>query len=105
MSQNHAMRWLKFFDAGEAKSFGHDLASFVITELDRGKDAKDSRYKVKAEKALAKAARRVQDFRAVHRLNFYQKSRLVNSFLWTLKDGGCAPDFADELTEWLTLRL
>ena len=26
-------------------------------------------------------------------------------FLWTLKDAGCPEDYANQLTDWLTLRL
>ena len=68
-------------------------------------DARDAKFTAKAEKTLVKAARQLQDFKARQPLNFYTRSKLANAFLWALKDAGCPPAYADELAEWLTLRL
>jgi hypothetical protein len=99
------MLFLKWFNSGEATSFGKSLADFIVGEL-RGKlDARDAKFKARAEKTLVQAARRLQDFKAAHALNFWTRARMANAFLWALKDAGCPADYADELTEWLTLRL
>jgi hypothetical protein len=54
---------------------------------------------------LIQADRRVRQFTAGERMNVYKKGKLANAFLWTLTDGGCPPDYAKELTEWLSFRL
>jgi hypothetical protein len=99
------MKWFGWFRTGDSKAFANDLAKFIVSELAGQMSARDAKFKTKAEKTLVKAARRLQDFKAIHRLNFYTRSILANTFLWALKDAGCPPAFADELTEWLTLRL
>jgi len=99
------MRWITWFDSKEAEAFGRDVAKFIISELAGRMNAHDGKFASKAEKTMVKAARRLQDFKAAHPLNFYTRSKLANAFLWALKDAGCPDAYADELTEWLTLRL
>jgi len=99
------MSFFSWFDGKEAEAFGRQLAKFIVDELKGEMHAKDQRYKNKAEKVLANAARQVKDFRAEHSLNVFKKAQLANVFLWALQDGGCPKDYADELTEWLTVRL
>lgn len=94
--------WL---DTKASVRFGQDLAQDLLTVLIASTGARDAKFTTKAEKALIRADGKVRDFRTRERLNFYKKSKLANAFLWTLRDGGCPPDYADELTEWLTLRL
>lgn len=100
-----AMTFLKWFDSRAARSFASDLAAFIVEELSGKLQARDAKFKSRAEKTLVQAARRLQDFKAREPLNFFTKSRMANEFLWRLKDAGCPEDYADELTEWLTLRL
>jgi hypothetical protein len=95
----------KWFDASASVDFGRQLANDLLTSLSAGAGRHEAKFAAKAEKALVKADGKVRDFRRAHKLNFYTRSRLANTFLWTLKDGGCAPDYAQELTEWLTYRL
>lgn len=94
--------WL---DTKDAKAFARELATFIAGELQGDMHLKDAKFKVRAEKTLVKAARRVDDFRRTHRLNFYTRSQLANEFLWALKDAGCPESYASEVTEWLTMRL
>jgi hypothetical protein len=105
LRDNARMKWLYWLRTGEIKAFARDLANFIASELAGQMTARDAKFKAKAEKTMVKAARRLQDFKASHRLNFYTRSILANNFLWALKDAGCPPAYADELTEWLTLRL
>jgi hypothetical protein len=100
-----AMTFLKWFDSRAATAFASELAAFIVAELSGKLQARDAKFKARAEKTLVQAARRLQDFKAAHALNFWTKSRMANAFLWTLKDAACPDDYADELTEWLTLRL
>ena len=99
------MKFWDWFDSRQAKAFAQDLAAFIVAELRGQMEARDAKFAAKAQKTLVKAARKLQAFKAGHRLNVYTKSRLANGFLWALKDGGCPPAYADELTEWLTMRL
>ena len=94
-----------WFTGKEAIAFARELAAFIVGELQGKLDARDAKFQKKAQKTLVAAARRLQDFKAHHSLNFFTKSKLANAFLWALKDAGCPSDYADELTEWLTLRL
>jgi hypothetical protein len=96
---------LNWFGSGEARAFARELAQFVVGELAGATGKRDAKFTARAEKVRVAAARRLQDFKQAHRLNFFSRSTLANEFLWALKDGGCPPDYADELTEWLTLRL
>lgn len=94
-----------WFNAQSAKDFGRQLAQGLLQDFASRAQASDAKFSKQAEKSLARAAQQILDFKAKQPLNFYKKSGLANEFLWTLKDGGCPPAYADELTQWLTLRL
>lgn len=94
-----------WFDARECVELGRALAQELLPVLEKGAVRGQAKFAAKAEKALVKTDARVREFRRTHKLNFYKRSRLANSFLWTLKDGGCPEDYAQELTQWLTFRL
>jgi hypothetical protein len=94
-----------WFSSRASARFGRELATFVLSELSASTARKDTKFTAKAEKALIRADRRVREFTAGERMNVYKKAKLANAFLWTLKDSGCPPDYATQLTEWLSLRL
>jgi hypothetical protein len=96
---------LKWFDSAPSVTFGRELAGFVVAELTGSLAKRDAKFRARAEKVLTQADRRLRDFKAQQRLNFWKRSRLANAFLWGLKDGGCPDDYASELTRWLTVRL
>jgi hypothetical protein len=96
---------LKWFDTRESLRFGRELAQDLLGELASSAKNRDAKFTAKAEKALVKADRKVHAFTAREPMNFYKRSKLANTFLWALKDGGCPDDYANELTEWLTMRL
>ena len=96
---------LDWFSAGEAKRFGRDLGQYLLGELSTSTRKTDAKFALKAEKVLIQADRRVRQFTAREPMNAYKRAKLANAFLWTLKDGGCPPDYAKELTEWLSFRL
>lgn len=95
----------KWFSSVESERFGKELAGFVLSELAASVGKHEAKFTAKAEKALVRADQRVRDYKARERINFYKKAKLANAFLWTLKDGGCSPEYANQLTEWLSLRL
>lgn len=94
-----------WFSTSESVRFGQELASFLMAELSGSTARSDTKFTAKAEKALVRADQRVQEFRARERMNVYKKAKLANAFLWTLKDKGCSPEYADQLTDWLSVRL
>lgn len=94
-----------WFDTREVRQFGTALAKFIIDEMPADARTRETKFAAKAGKTLQKAARQLQDFKATHKLNPYKKAKLANAFLWGLRDAKCPTPYADELTEWLTLRL
>jgi len=95
----------KWFSTTEVNSFGKELAAFVLLQLKGSLHKRDPKFAAAAGKALNAAAQRVAAFKARERMNVYKKAKLANAFLWALKDGGCPDDYANELTDWLTLQL
>jgi hypothetical protein len=94
-----------WFSAKASENFGKELAAFVLSELSSGAGRQEAKFTAKAEKALVRADQRVRDFKSSERLNVYKKAKLANAFLWKLRDSGCSAQYADQLTEWLSLRL
>ena len=94
--------WL---DASEGEAFAKGLALSILGDLACASNATEAKYRAKADKALGKAQRQVEQFKAGHALNIFKKSKTANAFLWALKDAGCPEAYAAELTDWLTLRL
>lgn len=99
------MQLFGWFRAGEAEAFARELAAFMAAEFKGRLGELDAKGRKKAEKSMARADRKVQDFRAKHRLNFFQKSKLANRFLWSLKEAGWPDPYARQMTDWLTTRL
>jgi hypothetical protein len=96
---------LSWFSTSESVRFGNELATFVLSELSASAAKAEAKFTAKAEKALLRADQRLQEFKARERMNVYKKAKLANAFLWTLKDKGCNEQFANQLTEWLSVRL
>ena len=99
------MGFFSWFDTREARRCGTSLAELILRELPVGNSIKEKKFAIKAEKTLNKVIRELEAFTRKNTLNTYQKAKLGNAFLWTLKDSGVNDAYADELTEWLTLRL
>jgi hypothetical protein len=99
------MQLFGWFRTSDAEAFGKELAAFMVAELEGKLATLDVKGKKKADKAMIKAERKVQDFRARHSLNFYKKSKAANAFLWELKEAGWPPQVANQMTDWLTMRL
>lgn len=94
-----------WFSSSESVRFGKELATFVLSELSGSAGKADAKFTAKAEKALVRADQRVREFKLRERLNVYKKAKLANAFLWTLKDQGCSQEYANSLTDWLSVRL
>lgn len=99
------MGLLSWFDARAAQECGTALADLIVRELPAKETVKEKKFAEKAEKTLLKVMQELADFKHVHKPNTYQKAKLGNAFLWTLKDRGVNDAYANELTEWLSLKL
>ena len=97
--------WSKLLGTREAEAFARELAASLIDDLGDAAGKPGPKFRHKAERALARAATRIDQFKTSHRLNWLQRSRSANAFLWTLKDRQCPSRYADELTEWFVLRV
>lgn len=94
-----------WFDAKEAMEFGVSLAKFFMERLPL--DTGDRKHKSMGRKqeVLDKMFKQAVRFRLEHKLNIYKKAQLGNGFKWTLKDAGYDPEFVDQLTKTLMLKL
>jgi len=95
---------LDWFDAKDAIAFGHELAAFIIKSLasparNRKKDHNGSQHLMK------QIATKTAIFKQSHRINFYKKAKLCNTFKWTLIEAGWEKDSANHLTKELLLLL
>lgn len=95
----------QWFSSTESVRFGKELADFVLGELAATSAKDEAKFAAKAERVLLRAEQRLQEFKGRERLNVYKKAKLANSFLWTLRDKQCSPEYANELTHWLNRRM
>ena len=97
---------LRWFDSREAVALAKIVAEELSTKfppesvLEPGKLARPKDLK-KFERSLE----RIITFAKEKRLNFYLKSRLLNTLMWELKDRGYNETFVKRLIETITLRL
>lgn len=101
----HGRAMFRWFSTKEAERFGKELAGSLLTELTGLVTKSDAKFSAKAEKVLSRADERLQQFKARERMNFLKKAKLANAFLWSLKDRGCPQEYANRLTDWLSVRL
>jgi ElaB/YqjD/DUF883 family membrane-anchored ribosome-binding protein len=95
----------KVLRSEEGELLARELAEQLLQQLGSVADRSHRKFESRAGRALKSAEQRIDAFKRVHRLNWLQRSRMSNTFLWALKDGGCADDYAQELTQWLLARL
>ena len=94
-----------WFDTAEAKKFGISLASFFLERVPRAVDKTDKDFARKVDVVLEKMVLQIVQFKQGHKLNTYKKAQLANEFKWALLDAGMTPDYADDITKWLTQKL
>ena len=94
-----------WFDVSSAQVFGADLARSFMARMPVDVKLSERKFEVKAKLALTHLDRGIADFKREHRLNFYQKAKLGNSFKWVLKDAGYDSVYVDKLTDLVMLQL
>lgn len=93
-----------WFDAREAKSFGKKLAHGFMERIPLSDQPKDKKFEAKVKTALGQLSLLTRSFKKEHKLNFYTRAQMGNSFKWTLQDAGYETQYVNELTEWLLLQ-
>lgn len=97
---------LAWFDAREASRFGAELADWYASQLPReASSLSDKKFSARTQSALRQMTRRVDEFKRLKALNFYQRAKLANTFKWALRDAGYNIGYINQLTEWLVARL
>lgn len=94
-----------WFDAAESKKFGATLAKFFLERVPKAASKSDKDFARKVDEVLGKMALQIAEFKQHHKLSTYKKAQLANEFKWTLLDAGLAPDYADDITKWVTQKI
>ena len=89
----------------DADAFAKQLAAELVAQLGDASERGSRKFQARAGKALAQAERRISAFKTEHKLNWMQRSKCSNTFLWALKDAGCPESYAQELTQWFVTQL
>jgi hypothetical protein len=98
---------LNFLNAREAVAIGSSLADQFVSPAtsDPSKRVKKGKPGGGAEDELRKFVQRIDSDARPLRLNFYKRAKLANSFKWKLLQNGVKPEFVNELTRILLVRL
>lgn len=92
----------KWFDATEARDFGHSLAEFFAKRVPADSiPASGKKQLAKAFEVIGKLHAQIRQFRSEHNLNMYQKAKLANAFQWKLLELGYDKTIVPELTKEL----
>lgn len=98
--------WFSWFDAREEKQFGHTLAELLIERLSLDGPTADNRLSGKKHDAmLHNMQQRISSFKHERKMNTYKKAQIGNAFKWALKDKGYDPEYVNQLTNWLMLKI
>lgn len=95
-----------WFDARDEKQFGHSLAEILIERLTLEGGARNNRLMGKKHDAmLHNMTQQITSFKLDRKMNTYKKAQVGNAFKWALKDKGYDPEYVDQLTNWLMLKI
>lgn len=94
-----------WFDSSEAERFGSELAEFYDEKVRAAGKTDERKNAVRQQKLIAQMLLKAQQFKALHRLNFYKKAKLGNAFNWRLRDMGHDAELAELLTKDILLAL
>ncbi len=99
------MSIFQWFNATEAKTFGHQLAEVVIDRTPANLETVRERGLTKKHEAtLFQLDKQITKFRKTQSLNLYQKAQLGNAFKWRLRDQQYDSEYVDQLTAWILRR-
>lgn len=95
-----------WFDAREEKQFGKTLAEILIERLSLEGATRNNRLMGKKHDAmLHNMQQQITSFKLERKLSTYKKAQVGNAFKWALKDKGYDPEYVDQLTSWLIMKM
>lgn len=94
-----------WFDTEQEKKFSKDLAAYLVERFPVSGTLRAKKEEAKKIAAFEKLFRKVDQYKREHKLNFYKKSVLGNSFQWALVEAGFPREVAKDLATELLLRL
>lgn len=89
---------LKWFNADLAKSFGNQLADFLIEKMPQDDVTKKEKALKKRGEVIASLLWKIDEFKKSHKLNLYQKAQFGNTLKWRLLEAGFEREFVNEVT-------
>ncbi len=96
----------QYFNASNEDKFGKELASILVEYMSANKQGKsDKKISKKHDAVVNRLSNMIAGYRDEHKLNFYKKAKLANSFKWALLDSGFSNDFVNEITRVLVMQL
>lgn len=93
---------LDWFNAGEAVTFGREIAREIDRLFPPTPQNKKSTSAKKDQKKLDSLMVRTRTFAQQHKLNIYKKAKLLNTIKWELRDGGHEEALINEIIALLT---
>ena len=96
---------LDWFNGRDAHNFGTSLAEFFMERVPLDNTTRKKASFAKKQEALEKIFTKVILYKQQNKLNVYKKAKLGNGFKWKLLEANYDPEFVDELTRMLMLKI
>lgn len=96
---------LSWFDATKAEAFGQNLAKFIIERIPATPEAKRGKSVEKQLEVADKLNLKIDQFKQNCKLNIYKKAKLGSAFKFEMQAAGYKPEFIDQITKSIMLRL
>jgi hypothetical protein len=96
---------IAWFDAKEAEKFGQSLAQLFIAKIPVVFEPGQKTSITEQFKVVDQAHAQIEQFKQNNKLNIYKKAKLGSAFKYELIAAGYKPEFIDELTKGVLLKL
>ncbi len=97
-----AFKWL---DASEAEKFGQALAQIFIAKIPVVIEPGKKNSIAEQFKVVEQANAQIEQFKQNNKLNIYKKAKLGSAFKYELIAAGYKPEFVDQMTKGVLLKL
>ncbi len=96
---------IKYFDAGEAEKFGRSLANLFIKKIPPEGPGDNKKKMAKQLEVVDQMYLQIEQFKKANGLNIYKKAKLGGAFKEEMALAGYPPEFIDQVTKGLMLKL
>ena len=96
---------IAWFDAKEAEKFGQSLAQLFIAKIPVVIEPGKKTSIAEQFKVVDQAHAQIEKFKQDNKLNIYKKAKLGSAFKYELMAAGYKPEFINELTKGVLLKL